>query len=161
MLVSEGVLPLEDRFRMGGASSLRGFLLDSVGPRNQGVSGECEDLEADEECWVPTGGDAMAGVTFEIAAPAPLLGLRSLTDMDIVVFVDAGTALFALQDVETDYAPGDDVDGRAPWVRVGPGIGLRYATPVGPLALDLGFNPWRLERHGESILRLHFALGAF
>ena len=148
---------------MGGASSLRGFALDSVGPRNRGVSGECadEDLGAGEECWVPTGGDVMVGGTFEIAAPAPLLGLRGLGDMDIVAFLDAGTSVFALQDVETDYAPGDDVDGRAPWLRFGPGIGLRYATPVGPLALDLGFNPWRLERHRESLLRLHFALGAF
>ena len=148
---------------MGGATSLRGFAPDTIGPRNQGVSGECEaeDLDVGEECWIATGGDAMIGGTVEVSVPAPLVGLRRLPDTEIVAFVDAGTSWFAFQEVQTDYAPGDEVDGQSPWLRFGPGLGLRWATPVGPLALDLGFNPWRIKRHAEPLLRVHFALGAF
>jgi outer membrane protein insertion porin family len=37
------------------------------------------------------------------------------------------------------------------------GLGLRYDTPVGPLALDYGF---KLDRRShESIGKLHFSIG--
>ena len=40
---------------------------------------------------------------------------------------------------------------------LGVGWGVRYSTPVGPLRLDMGFNPDRAS--GEDLFVIHFALG--
>ena len=41
------------------------------------------------------------------------------------------------------------------------GLGLRLATPVGPLALDYGFNVLRREALNEPFGAFHFSIGVF
>ena len=41
------------------------------------------------------------------------------------------------------------------------GAGLRYATPVGPLALDLGVNLDRDRVVNEPAAQVHFSIGLF
>ena len=41
------------------------------------------------------------------------------------------------------------------------GLGLRLATPVGPIALDYGFNLSRNESIGEPFGAFHFSIGLF
>jgi outer membrane translocation and assembly module TamA len=40
------------------------------------------------------------------------------------------------------------------------GVGLRYATPVGPLAVDYGFNLTR-QVEDEPFGAFHFSIGLF
>jgi outer membrane protein assembly factor BamA len=54
-----------------------------------------------------------------------------------------------------------NVDWHSPDLRYVAGVGLRYGTPIGPLALDVGFNldPDRLLN--EQTATLHFSIGLF
>ena len=159
-------LPLEERFQLGGAGSMRGFERESVGPRNRleaydpGFPPEIAPLleylrRGDPYRWVATGGDAMLLATVELKVPFPLLGLRSWDDAALVGFADVGNA-FLLEDlVETTSMQ----EGGEPFLRTGVGVGFRYFTVLGPLQLDLGLNPWMIEERDEVPFRLHLSLG--
>lgn len=159
-------LPLEERFQLGGAGSMRGFERESVGPRNRleaydpGFPAEIASLleylrRGDPYRWVATGGDTMLLATVELKVPFPLLGLRSWDDAALVGFADVGNT-FLLEDlVETTSMQ----EGGEPFLRTGVGVGFRYFTALGPLQLDLGFNPWMMEERDEVPFRFHLSLG--
>jgi outer membrane translocation and assembly module TamA len=45
--------------------------------------------------------------------------------------------------------------------RVNVGFGIRFVTPIGPAALDIGFNVTPDERLNEPIVAPHFTIGLF
>ncbi len=159
-------LPLEERFRLGGAGSMRGFERESLGPRNRlaaydpGFPPEIGPVleylrQGDPYRWVATGGDAMLLATVELKLPFPMLGLRGWDDAALVGFADVGNA-FLLEDlVETTSMQ----EGGEPFLRTGVGVGFRYHTALGPLQLDLGLNPWMMEERDEVPYRFHLSLG--
>jgi len=114
--------PINERFFLGGASSLRGYDVDTVSPK--GPDG------------TPTGGDAMFLGNLEFRFPLPY-------DFGLVTFVDAGNVWLL---------DGDDrVTAGSNGLRYTAGAGIRYDTPVGPLRLDYGYrlNPPPGEAGGE------------
>lgn len=119
-------LPITVRYFSGGASSHRGFPQQRLSPE---ASSEGE--------VVAIGGEAMFETSLE--ARLDILTLRGQW-LGVVGFVDGGRVT---EDAETlDLLdPGE--------LRWAAGLGLRYATPVGPLRLDVGY---RLNRYGESPL---------
>jgi outer membrane protein insertion porin family len=164
-------LPLEERFWLGGVSTLRGFALDRVGPKNRvgmepinwpsQIEPLVDELGRDSTSrWVATGGDATLNFTGEVWVPTNALGLSSENGA-LVGFVDVGNVFFVDPAVLTTSMLIDP----EPFLRVGAGVGVRYRTPVGSIQIDLGVNPawymtdWADER-GEEPLRLHIALGA-
>jgi outer membrane protein assembly factor BamA len=162
-------LGVEDRFTLGGASTMRGYPVDSVGPKNRVAPSDLpwpdglEPLaaEAATDRWVPTGGDAYALATMEWWIPFPALGLARWVDASVVLFADVGNVWFLDPGVVVTSLTEDP----EPLLRYGAGVGLRYATPVGPIQLDLGVNPVYLQQtwsevRGEVPWRLHFSLGA-
>ena len=159
-------LPIEERFALGGAGSLRGFSRESVGPRNRaaaydpGFPSQIEPLveaqhAADPYRWVTAGGDAMAVATLELKAPLPLLGLDRWPDAALVAFTDVGNAFLVGGNASTTSTQ----EGGEPPLRTGLGVGLRYFTALGPLQLDLGFNPWYMPARDEPPVRVHLSLG--
>jgi outer membrane protein assembly factor BamA len=79
----------------------------------------------------------------------------------VVLFADVGNVWFLDPGVVVTSLTEDP----EPLLRYGAGVGLRYATPVGPIQLDLGVNPVYLQQawsevRGEVPWRLHFSLGA-
>ncbi|MEE2751397.1 MAG: POTRA domain-containing protein [Myxococcota bacterium] len=165
-------LALEERFRLGGANTLRGYALDSVGPKNrvaldvidwpEGLEPLVEEATRDtSDRWVPTGGDAMVHSSLEVWTPLSVLGLSRTNTTSLVAFLDVGNVFFVDPTVLTTSAVVDP----EPLLRYGCGAGLRMATPVGPVQLDLAINPqyfaasWP-EGRGEEPWRLHFSLGA-
>jgi outer membrane protein insertion porin family len=113
-----------ERFRAGGANSLRGFETDSVGPRDEFVNS-------------PLGGDAVVILNQE-------LRYRHHTGLGAVAFYDGGNVFARVSDLSFD-------------LRHVLGGGLRYASPVGLLRLDLGFPLFR--KPGESSYQLFFSFG--
>lgn len=168
-LVPGDTLAIEDRFFMGGPGSLRGFALNTVGPANTvsrpdiAFSDELRPLvegtaiREDAFHWVPTGGDSMVGASLELRIPTGSLGLPGGDDAWWVLFGDAGRVGFIGARTFTDST----LVSADPLARVGLGTGIRLATPIGPAAIDLGVNPWRLNDRDEPWGRVHLALGSF
>jgi outer membrane protein insertion porin family len=87
----------------------------------------------------PTGGNYMLNLNTEFRVPLQY-------GFNVALFADAGSVW--LSDV-----PGAGFD-----LRESAGLGLRYVTPIGPIALDYG---WKLDRReGESASEWHFTIGA-
>ncbi|MEN9786418.1 MAG: hypothetical protein RLZZ299_1682 [Pseudomonadota bacterium] len=158
-------LPLEDRFRLGGSSTLRGYDLGQAGPANE-VADESlpwPDVLSGAVAyggdgrgtrWVPTGGDAMALASVECRVPAERLHVPGGQGTEVALFADVGNA-WMLHGATTSSRRGSD-----PPLRLGAGVGLRRGTPIGPVQVDVGVAPWRLEARGEAAYRFHFTLGA-
>jgi outer membrane protein assembly factor BamA len=159
-------LPLEDRFRLGGAATVRGFDLDVIGPANL-VSREAVDWPEGLSPlvdwsgrdgagrWVPTGGDVMALASAEVRVPFERLGLPG-DGADLALFTDVGNTWLLVSGSRAASA----ALGAEPAVRVGVGFGVRQSTPIGPVQADVGFNPWRLAAREEPLARFHVTLGA-
>jgi outer membrane protein insertion porin family/translocation and assembly module TamA len=124
-------------FYSGGPNSNRGYPYRGVGP--QGVLGYllpstagCEG-STDPVCYRPLGGltlwEASLEVRFPIAGP-----------LNASFFVDAS-------DVQRKTA---EIVFTSP--HISPGIGLRYATPVGPVRFDVGYRVPYLQKIGSKDL---------
>jgi outer membrane protein insertion porin family len=124
----ESGIPLEERFRLGGIYTLRGFKAYSVGPKTP--QGEV------------LGGDKELLFNFEMLFP-----ISSEIKLKGLIFFDAGNAW----DVGDPYNLGD--------LRTSVGVGFRWASPVGPLRLEWGYN--LKPREGEARSSWDFAIGAF
>lgn len=165
------VLPIEDRFQGGGGASFRGFALDTLGPANL-VSNEniaypntlAPLLDYAERTatgrWVPTGGDTMTVGTVEFNVPLDVFGLAGWQATRIALFTDVGNVWWASPLVDTTSMQRKGFEGGDPLLRYSLGVGLRRATAVGPVQVDLGFNPARIEARGEDWVRLHVSLGS-
>jgi outer membrane protein assembly factor BamA len=136
-------LPPEDRFYAGGASTVRGYTRNGLGPGvyvtdsdSIIVSASGDTSYAREPQFVPTGGTAVGIVNAELRLPS-----QFLTDiLRLALVVDAcavGTGSV------WDLGPDD-------W-RITPGAGFRLQTPVGPVRLDIGYNPY-LRPQGPVLL---------
>jgi outer membrane protein insertion porin family len=126
-------LPPEERFYGGGASSVRGFTRNSLGPGIYVTDGVLEPNEegelvpSREPRFVPTGGTSVAVASVELRMPSPFLPRL----LRLAAFVDAG-------------AVGDQSlwDLGSQQFRITPGAGVRLQTPVGPVRVDVGYNPY-------------------
>jgi outer membrane protein insertion porin family len=159
-------LPLEERFFLGGGSSLRGFATDSVGPANFAMRPEIDHPSQSEPLvdglalprepghWVATGGDAMFSGTVELRVPLSVIGVNS-DSASLVLFSDAGKVAFLDPTVVTTST----IEGQDPWARFSFGTGLRIATPVGPASFDVGINPNPIADRDEAWILPHLSLG--
>ncbi|HEX4285576.1 MAG TPA: POTRA domain-containing protein [Terracidiphilus sp.] len=117
-------VPLSEAFFTGGGNSLRGFPLDGAGPQRQvevcssGQSSPCPEIQ------VPSGGNELLIINSEARIPLPIK-----KGLSIVPFYDGGNVfpIVGFHDFTSLYS--NNV-----------GLGLRYATPVGPLRVDVGQN---------------------
>lgn len=137
-------IPLQERLYAGGANSVRGFRQNELGPAiylptgvdtlpiagNDTLVYLSANPNSVGERTVPTGGDNVVVANLE-------LRLRSFAFpelMQVAVFVDAGQ-------VWNRGRAGTGVNFSE--IRVTPGIGVRIFSPVGPLRVDVGYNPYR------------------
>ena len=147
------------RFFLGGATTLRGFRDDAVIPQDvRGVYAQ-ERAACDALIW--TGGctdralalrnggtlPSEGGTLFELAKLE--LRLALIGDFELGTFLEAGNLWYSA----------------ATWkplqLRPVAGAGVRYVTPVGPLALDVGFNLSPDDRLNEPIFAIQFSVGVF
>ncbi len=141
------IIPLPERFFAGGGTSLRGFALNQAGPRDP-----CTGF--------PVGGQAMLALNQEFRFPMhlPFVG----TQLGGAIFYDGGNVYSRLDRITfRPYSPKPVFtvqDPSQPPSSTNPttclynctnelnyfahtvGFGLRYATPVGPIRIDLGYQ---------------------
>ena len=103
-------LPFFENYYAGGIRSVRGFRGNSIGP---------QDSNAD-----PLGGSLRTLANVELIFPSPIADFER--EMRVSAFMDAGTVV----DCWSCWSLDD--------VRLSAGVGLRWVTPVGPLAFALG-----------------------
>lgn len=159
-------LGFDERFSLGGASSLRGFSRNRVGPANQSLRTQIDfpdyiqpsindiALRKEPTLWVPTGGDYMMMLSQELHFPLERFGYDSSS---WIVFMDAGRVSFLSNDIMTDSI-NLSLD---PIIRYSMGTGMRYSTAIGPLAVDIAVNPNPIKLKEERYLYFHGSLGAF
>jgi outer membrane protein insertion porin family len=121
---SNSRVPLSEEFFTGGGNTLRGFPLDGAGPQRQvqvcssGSSTNCSFIQ------VPAGGNEQLIINSEFRIPLPIK-----KGLGLAVFYDGGNVFpsVGFHDFTSLYTSSV-------------GLGLRYATPVGPVRIDLGHN---------------------
>jgi outer membrane protein insertion porin family len=144
---SPQLIPLPERLFAGGGTSLRGFALNQAGPR-------------DALTGFPVGGQAMVILNQELRFPLKLPVIGS--SLGGALFYDGGNVYSRLDRFTFRWSSPEPIfkpayPGAAPG-RFNPticeynctnelnyfsntiGFGLRYATPVGPIRIDLGYG---------------------
>ena len=130
------IIPIRDRFFLGGGTTVRGFAENSIGPTGGPTVNQFGGIVSPG--GDPLGGDFALNLNTELEFPL-LYGFGG------VVFVDGGGVYLQDQSISIDN------------FRRSAGLGLRYMTPVGPISLDYGF---KLDRRvGESVGEVHFSVG--
>ncbi len=132
-----GIVPLRERLFLGGRTTVRGYEENSVGPRGDTVYDSNGKVVFNAHN--PLGGDLAINGNAEIRFPL-IFGIEGAT------FFDWGAVYLTQRPLRFED------------IRYGAGPGLRYNTPVGPIALDYGFKVNR--RDDESIGEFHFSIGA-
>jgi outer membrane protein assembly factor BamA len=132
------LIPLPERFFAGGGTSLRGFALNQAGPRDS-VTG------------FPVGGQAMLVFNQELRFPMhlPYVGDK----IGGTLFYDGGNVFSKVDRITLRWSsPKPVFDPANPkqclynctnelnYFSNTIGIGVRYATPVGPIRVDLGYQ---------------------
>ena len=79
----------------------------------------------------PTGGNTAVTLNAELRFPSPIFAQR----MRLGLFVDAGQVWERGQELVSIRA-----------VRVTPGAGVRFTTPLGPVRIDAAYNGYQTER---------------
>jgi outer membrane protein assembly complex protein YaeT len=119
-VVHTDLIPLPERFFMGGSETMRGFSINQAGPRDP-VTG------------YPIGGNALFLNSFELRSS---FAQRRL---GVVLFEDSGNVYTSIRLMRLfkfqQSSPGD-----FNYTSNAVGIGLRYKTPVGPIRFDVGYN---------------------
>jgi outer membrane protein insertion porin family len=129
-------------FFLGGVGTMRGFQLDELVP--QDIADQILDGDVGIDDVGVRGGDLFVNPRAELRIPlTEILGLG--------IFVDAGN-LWSTIDAFDDF-------GEIFRLRYTAGAGVRFETPLGPVALDYGVKlaryPW------EDFGALHFSIGLF
>jgi outer membrane protein assembly factor BamA len=158
-------------FFLGGVDSMRGWTLNSFMPQDNADS---IDNDRDKpDTVIGPDGSPIPNPTKVTASTRPIRGgnlmVNERLELRIPIKKPVETVLFAdLGNLWID--PSYPFDRKAFPIRVAVGTGLRFQTPVGPLAFDIGFNAEKLlsalgfdvrSRSYEDLLALNFAIGLF
>ena len=124
-------VPTEERFYAGGANTVRGFGQNELGPIVRVIDTVIvTDQHPEGQAVIrtsATGGNDLIIANAEWRFPFPAFSDK-LTG---AVFVDAGR-VFA-RDTQLTSLTG---------IRITPGVGVRLGSPLGPVRLDIAFNPY-------------------
>ncbi|MDP3234582.1 MAG: POTRA domain-containing protein [Myxococcales bacterium] len=160
-LVSDSVTPPVKRFFLGGATSMRGFNEDQLIAQDrraqyQGEIAACQVLASKSGCTsaantvaagrqIPSEGGEFFGLAkAEVRFPG-------FSVFDIGLFFETGNLWLGMPTELNDFTR----------LRYVLGSGVRYVTPIGPLALDVGVNLAPDLIINEPRVVAHFNIGVF
>ncbi|MGE3975674.1 MAG: POTRA domain-containing protein [Bdellovibrionales bacterium] len=142
---SQGQVPEEAMFSIGGRSTIRGYEPASIPPREEFTQKLGLTNSAGETIPMFVKTDSHYYL-FKSEFRFPLYG-----EVGGVIFYDGGSVRISGIRFNDEY--------RDAW-----GVGIRYNTPVGPISAEMA---WKLDRNkdtqgnDESPSRFHFSIGAF
>jgi len=126
-------VPPDQRFYAGGPNSVRGYARNELGPRvyvTDSIIVEGTDTTLRNLRASPTGGNTVVTANLELRVPTPIFPDR----VRLGLFVDVGQV----------WERGDTLTAVS-GLRVTPGLGLRFITPLGPVRLDAAYNGYPQE----------------
>ncbi|MBI3352585.1 MAG: outer membrane protein assembly factor BamA [Nitrospirae bacterium] len=127
-------VPISERFKLGGRSTVRGYAEDTLGTLGQTINPSM----INPLVFTPTGGNSMLVFNWEFRFNLP-------KNLGLVFFFDSGNVWRYHNSIWSSPLKSS----------VGPG--LRYNTPIGPIRFDVGYKLNREE--WESASEFHFTLG--
>lgn len=158
--IANGV-PVYERYRLGGIFNVRGFRLNSLGPR-LGVTSTIDPNGTVFPGGIEIGGNAQFFYNVELEFPI-------IKEVNIrgVIFTDGGnvwnlddpfcSAAAADGGVDaTDACRFNPFDIRASW-----GFGVRWVSPLGPLRFEWGIPFMRIPALNENDIDFQFTIGNF
>jgi len=147
-------IPQQERLYAGGANTVRGYKQNELGPVVylpdtvkvcSAPTGPCvyPTVDAPDTVYfssnqagafrtLPVGGNSVLVVNLELRMPSPYISDR----LQFAFFADAGHVW---------TRGGAGIEESFTSVRITPGVGIRLASPVGPIRLDVGFNPYQRQ----------------
>jgi outer membrane protein insertion porin family len=140
------VLPIRERYFLGGSTTVRGFSENSLGPI------DCTEDPMTGKCTTSNviGGDLAMVLSLEWRVPIiGQLSAAAFNDNGALFLTQCGSQCRRDRGVRENAFTLENF-------RHSVGPGLRYMTPVGPINLDYGFKLDR--RDGESIGEVHFSI---
>jgi outer membrane protein assembly factor BamA len=136
-------VPPEQRFYAGGPNSVRGYEANGLGPRVYVITDStcvtaatCSyqivngDTVYQNVTVAPTGGNSIFVANAEMRVAAPLWPDR----LRLAAFVDVGQVYLRQNQIFTFQS-----------MRVTPGVGVRFTTPLGPVRVDVAYNGYDPE----------------
>ncbi len=152
-------IPQQERLYAGGANTVRGFRQNELGPVVYlpdkykvciSPQGECVEPTTDMDTVyfssdparerdlviLPVGGNSVLVANLEVRMPSPFIPER----LQLAFFADAGQ-VWTRGGTGAEQSFGN--------LKITPGVGMRLASPVGPIRLDIGFNPYQ-RRQGAA-----------
>ncbi|HYV99085.1 MAG TPA: BamA/TamA family outer membrane protein, partial [Gemmatimonadaceae bacterium] len=145
-------IPSEERLFAGGPNTLRGFKQNDLGPKVY-IARDFDTVRVDgapvtagsvtpadtvffrtktnvsPDRSVPTGGSALVVGNLEGRIPSPIFSEY----LQLAAFVDAGEL----------WSPGaKQREDRYTSIKVTPGVGVRYLSPIGAIRVDIAYNPY-------------------
>ncbi|MFL5435548.1 MAG: POTRA domain-containing protein [Myxococcales bacterium] len=154
-LTSKSTTPGDRRFYLGGATSLRGFHEDAVQPQDlvdqlHREVANCQSFLSAVACSqeavllqagaVSSGGDQFLSIGAELRVPLA-------QSLELALFYDAGNLWSVPRSFFSDLVLRDAI-----------GFGLRWLTPIGRLAIDIGINLNPDQLFGEPKLGPYFSI---
>ena len=139
-------IPISERFFNGGSSSVRSYKHSELGPKDEN-------------------NEPLGGLGYNVFSVE--LRRRFYKNFAATLYVDAGNVSPNRSLYEKDFVPytsrsdllDDTLADFFSEFKFGVGIGLQYLLPVGPIRVDLAYNPDPEEIWGEDSLVFHFSLG--
>ncbi|HVE85901.1 MAG TPA: POTRA domain-containing protein [Myxococcales bacterium] len=152
-------LPAQKRFYLGGFTSLRGFAEDGLLAEDRRAN-----LRSDRqacEALVSRSGCAKSAIALLGGSQIPSEGGETYTLLKVELRFPFSGALDLGLFFEAGNLWSDSTQYRPFVLRPVAGGGLRYETPIGPLALDLGANLAPDRAVNEPTFTFHFNIGLF
>ena len=154
-------VPVYERYFLGGIFNVRGFPLNSLGPR-LGISRDRDPNTVPSVRGVPIGGNMQFFYNLEIEFPiVQEVGIRG------VVFTDGGNTWnfngqYCDGAASTVGVSANDPCEFNPFdIRTSVGFGIRWVSPLGPLRFEWGIPFNRQEQLRESDIDFQFTIGNF
>lgn len=130
---SSNFIPPEQRFYAGGPNDVRGFSRNLLGPvvyvvRASAIDSTAAGLGIPEDSVqvAATGGNSLLVANLELRFPSPIFRDR----LRLAAFLDGGSV----------WQRGGTGPGSRIALRITPGLGLRFITPLGPVRMDAAYN---------------------